>query len=156
MAILPTNRVITATSSWEKDQSQTIIICKKKKTIRISPSSISTRVTTAKRKCTKFPPWMENRAILHLSPSPPISSLLIYVLSPFSSNVKFGLLSPFEMMKLSHIQVSHREMYTSHSRKQVPHGVLDLRLVRFLLTFLKKEGGGETKIKIPKQTGSLR
>ena len=51
---------------------------------------------------------------------------------PFSKKIQFGLLSAQETVKISELEVTHRDLYTATDRLPVKDGVLDQRLVSFV------------------------
>lgn len=46
-----------------------------------------------------------------------------------SGNIRFGLLSDVDMIKLSHVQVVNKELYQMPRRTPTPNGCLDPKLV---------------------------
>jgi hypothetical protein len=57
----------------------------------------------------------------------------VYIdLSSFSKKIQFGLLSAQETVKISELEVTHRDLYTATDRLPVKDGVLDQRLVSFV------------------------
>jgi hypothetical protein len=51
----------------------------------------------------------------------------------YRKQLQFSLLNPQDVVKLSEFQVTHRDLYTAADRLPVKDGVLDRRLVSFLL-----------------------
>lgn len=57
------------------------------------------------------------------------SSVLIYNLFFYSKHIKFGILTPQEIVEMAEIEVCNRELYNVTNRTPVKYGCLDRRLV---------------------------
>ena len=53
-----------------------------------------------------------------------------YTASFFSKHIKFGVLTPQEIVEMAEIEVCNRELYNVTNRTPVKYGCLDRRLVR--------------------------
>lgn len=51
-----------------------------------------------------------------------------------SRYIQFGVLSPQNMVKIAEFEITQRDLYMPESRVPIKGGVLDLRLVRQLLS----------------------
>lgn len=60
------------------------------------------------------------------------NELLNYPRTPFfcSKNIKFGILTPQEIVEMAEIEIVNRELYNVTNRSPVKFGCLDRRLVR--------------------------
>ena len=61
-----------------------------------------------------------------------ISFFIILYNSFFSKHIKFGVLTPQEIVELAEIEVCNRELYNVATRAPVKFGCLDRRLVKQL------------------------
>lgn len=77
-----------------------------------------------------YNPWR-----LHRTKDPSLVYFLITLFNNInnSGNIRFGLLSDVDMIKLSHVQVVNKELYQMPKRTPTANGCLDPRLVYLFL-----------------------